>query len=68
MSLRRLLDHVTSQGHQLSFYNHQSVWCTGHDQTMIEAYDFIHSTVPEINPYAFSGSSNQHVIDPVKIR
>ena len=50
---QRMLDHVTSQGHQLSFYNHQNIWCTSHDQTMIEAYDFIHSTVPEINPYAF---------------
>ena len=28
---QRMLDHVTSQGHQLSFYNHQNIWCTSHD-------------------------------------
>ena len=48
-----MLEHVQIQGHQLSFYNHQHIWCTAHTQTMIDAYNFIHSNVPEINPQAY---------------
>ena len=50
---QKMLEHVQIQGHQLSFYNHQHIWCTAHTQTMIDAYNFIHSNVPEINPQAY---------------
>ncbi|MBA5270163.1 Cof-type HAD-IIB family hydrolase [Enterococcus hirae] len=50
---QKMLEHVHIQGHQLSFYNHQHIWCTAHTQTMIDAYNFIHSNVPEINPQAY---------------
>ncbi|MEY8446448.1 Cof-type HAD-IIB family hydrolase [Enterococcus ratti] len=50
---QRMLDHVNLQGHQLAFYNHQHIWCTAHTQTMIDAYNYVHSEVPEINSQAF---------------
>lgn len=50
---QKMVEHVKHQGHQLSFYNHQHIWCTAHTQTMIDAYKYIHSDVPEINPQAF---------------
>ncbi|BDP90863.1 hypothetical protein EfmGK923_10360 [Enterococcus faecium] len=48
-----MLDYVQLNGHELSYYNDQKIWCTGHSQTMINAYDFIHSDVPEIDPLGF---------------
>lgn len=36
---QKMLEHVQIQGHQLSFYNHQHIWCTAHTQTMIDAYN-----------------------------
>ena len=48
-----MYDHVQLNGHELSYYNDQKIWCTGHSQTMINAYDFIHSDVPEIDPLGF---------------
>ncbi|MGM9902650.1 HAD superfamily hydrolase [Enterococcus sp. 10A9_DIV0425] len=50
---KKMHDHVQRQGHQLSYYNRENIWCTDHSQTMIKAYDYIHSDVPPINPYAF---------------
>ena len=31
---QKMLEHVQIQGHQLSFYNHQHIWCTAHTQTI----------------------------------
>ncbi|HGF7863356.1 TPA: HAD-IIB family hydrolase, partial [Enterococcus faecium] len=50
---QKMYDHVQLNGHELSYYNDQKIWCTGHSQTMINAYDFIHSDVPEIDPLGF---------------
>lgn len=50
---QRMYEHVRSQGHELSYYNHENIWCTGHNQIMIDAYNFIHSEVPPIEPFAF---------------
>ena len=47
--MSKMYDHVQLNGHELSYYNDQKIWCTGHSQTMIDAYDFIHSDVPEID-------------------
>ncbi|MFV0559466.1 MAG: Cof-type HAD-IIB family hydrolase [Enterococcus sp.] len=51
---QRMLDLVNEQGHQLAYYNNQRIWCTGHDQTLVNAYNFIHSKAPEIDPLGFN--------------
>lgn len=50
---QKMYEHVKNQGHELSYYNPENIWCTGHSETMVAAYDYIHSEVPEINPLAF---------------
>ncbi|KAF1297485.1 HAD family hydrolase [Enterococcus sp. JM4C] len=50
---QRMYDLTTEQGHLLSYYNEEHIWCTGHNQTLVDAYNFIHSEVPPIQPLGF---------------
>ena len=50
---QRMYDHVQIQGHELSYYNPDKIWCTGHNDVMKSAYDYIHSDVPMIDPFGF---------------
>ena len=66
--MSKMYDHVQLNGHELSYYNDQKIWCTGHSQTMINAYDFIHSDVPEIDPLGFKRKHSKYVADLISIR
>ncbi|MEI5992654.1 Cof-type HAD-IIB family hydrolase [Candidatus Enterococcus mansonii] len=36
-------------GHELSFYNDQQIWCSGHSEILKSAYAYIHSDAPVID-------------------
>lgn len=57
---QKMYDLTTENGHLLSYYNEERIWCTGHNQTLIDAYNFIHSDIPPVEPLGFK----QH---PVKM-
>ena len=42
----KMLEFVKLQGHELSFYNDQKIWCSGINQTTIDCYNLIHSSPP----------------------
>ncbi|MGM0217287.1 Cof-type HAD-IIB family hydrolase [Enterococcus sp. AZ126] len=44
-----MFEHVKSLGHELSFYNDRQIWCSGHNEIVTKAYDFIHSDAPVID-------------------
>lgn len=50
---QRMYEAVMANGDQLSYYNHGAIWCTGHSEDLVNAYHFIHSTVPPIDPLGF---------------
>lgn len=45
----KMYEHVKSLGHEISYYNDQQIWCSGHSETLANAYAFIHSGVPVID-------------------
>ncbi|MFV0557998.1 MAG: Cof-type HAD-IIB family hydrolase [Enterococcus sp.] len=52
-----LVSAVNEAGDELAFYNEQGYWGTGHNQAMIDAYDFVHSPLPSIDPLGFETRS-----------
>lgn len=46
----RLYDHVLQNGHELSLYNDQQIWCSNQTETVKNAYNLIHTTAPEAEP------------------
>lgn len=47
---KRLYQHVLQQGHELSLYNDQQIWCSNQTETMKKAYERIHTNAPEAEP------------------
>lgn len=45
----KMYEQVKSLGHEISFYNDQQIWCSGHSDILRNAYAFIHSDVPVID-------------------
>ncbi|WP_348920030.1 Cof-type HAD-IIB family hydrolase [Enterococcus rotai] len=45
----KMYEQVKSLGHELSFYNDQQIWCSGHNDIVTNAYAFIHSQPPVID-------------------
>lgn len=45
----KMYEHVKRLGHEISFYNDQQIWCSGHSEILANAYAFIHSEVPVID-------------------
>ncbi|WP_086444504.1 Cof-type HAD-IIB family hydrolase [Candidatus Enterococcus lemimoniae] len=45
----KMYEQVKSLGHELSFYNDQQIWCSGHNDIVTNAYAFIHSQAPVID-------------------
>ncbi|ALS00537.1 HAD family hydrolase [Enterococcus silesiacus] len=45
----KMYEHVKSLGHEISYYNDQQIWCSGHSEILANAYAFIHSDVPVID-------------------
>lgn len=54
---RAVYEAVLEKGDQLSYYNDSNIWCTGYNDELINAYNFIHSTIPPIEPLAFENNS-----------
>ena len=52
-----LHEHVKQRGHELAFYNERRIFCTGHTGTVKQAYDYIHSAVPEIDPTGYENDA-----------
>lgn len=52
-SIERVYYSILDKGDQLSYYNEQKIWCTGHSEALINAYNSIHSQIPPIEPEAF---------------
>lgn len=52
-SIERVYHSILEKGDQLSYYNEQNIWCTGHSEALVNAYNSIHSQVPPIEPEAF---------------
>ncbi|MGM0124662.1 HAD superfamily hydrolase [Enterococcus sp. AZ194] len=50
---QRMYELTEKQGDLLSYYNEEHIWCTGHNQTLVDSYNFIHSEVPPIHPLGF---------------
>ena len=50
---RRLRDAALKKGDELGFYNHKKIRVTAHTETLIKAYEFIHSAIPEVDPDFF---------------
>ncbi|MGX7132340.1 Cof-type HAD-IIB family hydrolase [Enterococcus songbeiensis] len=50
---RNVYEAVLENGDQLSYYNENNIWCTGYNDELINAYQFIHSQIPPIDPLAF---------------
>jgi HAD superfamily hydrolase (TIGR01484 family) len=49
----RMLEAVKTQGDELSYYNEKGYWATGHNKEMIEAYNYVRSPLPEIDPHRY---------------
>lgn len=47
---QKMSQHASLMGHELAFYNDQHIWCSGHSEILKNAYAYIHSDVPEIDP------------------
>ncbi|MGX7243248.1 Cof-type HAD-IIB family hydrolase [Enterococcus quebecensis] len=45
----KMYEHVKSLGHEISYYNDQQIWCSGHSDILENAYAFIHSRPPVID-------------------
>ncbi|EOL44239.1 Cof-type HAD-IIB family hydrolase [Enterococcus caccae] len=45
----KMYEHVKKLGHELSYYNDQQIWCSGHNEIVTNAYAFIHSKAPIID-------------------
>lgn len=41
----------------MAFYNERRIFCTGHTGTVKQAYDYIHSAVPEIDPTGYENDA-----------
>ena len=42
----RMLEAVRDHGDELSYYNENGYWATGHNDEMIEAYNYVRSPLP----------------------
>ena len=49
----RMLEAVRDPGDELSYYNENGYWATGHNDEMIEAYNYVRSPLPEIDPFRY---------------
>ncbi|MCA5012924.1 MULTISPECIES: Cof-type HAD-IIB family hydrolase [unclassified Enterococcus] len=47
----KMQKHVKQQGHEISYYNDRHIWCSGHNEIVSNAYAFIHSKPPMIDPF-----------------
>lgn len=47
---KRLYEHVLQNGHELSLYNDQHIWCSNQTETMKNAYKLIHTNAPKVEP------------------
>ncbi|MBO0439483.1 Cof-type HAD-IIB family hydrolase [Candidatus Enterococcus ikei] len=53
----KMYEHVKRLGHEISYYNDQQIWCSGHNEIVANAYAFIHSDVPVIDRSSLDGKT-----------
>jgi Cof subfamily protein (haloacid dehalogenase superfamily) len=49
----RMMTAVRAHGDELSYYNENGFWATGHNDEMINAYKYVRSPLPEIDPLRY---------------
>lgn len=45
----KMSEHAKRLGHEISYYNDQQIWCSGHSEILANAYAYIHSDLPVID-------------------
>lgn len=45
----KMSEHAKRLGHEVSYYNDQQIWCSGHSEILANAYAYIHSDLPVID-------------------
>lgn len=49
----KMYEAALDQGDQLSYYNETGYWCTGINQELHGAYDYVHSPLPAVQPLRY---------------
>lgn len=52
-TIEKMLQLTKENQQPLAFYNHSNYWATQHNDDLVNAYQYIHSQLPEINPNAY---------------